>query len=870
MNYNKLVLRSALVWFLNIVVIMSGFAQHVKTPVTESWKSFSENKKQSIFSGLEWMTIGPVINSGRVESIDVVPGKPGIIYAGFGSGNLWKTCNHGFSWEPIFDNNPGYSIGDVCIAPSNSEIIYLGTGENLRARRGHTFAGAGVYRSQDGGKIWESLGLENTYHIGRVAVHPENPDIVFVAALGHFYSPNPERGLFKSTDGGKKWKKVLYINERTGANDVIFAPGNPDILYASTWQCSEAIGGPGGSVYTSTDGGDTWFEISNGLPRGEMNGRTGLAVSYQDADLVYALTDNLNREFDEGTAELYITVNGGDSWSKTHEGGLNIFSTFGHVFTDCYINPLNDKEVYLLGISILKTSDAGKTFTQLRGEINNIVPSPANFFHVDHHDMWINPENPDHIIVGNDGGLYISYDKSASWFRYNNIPVGEFYFIRTDNDDPYRIYGSTQDDAAVMGPAIPLKKNNDKWKYVWIDPWTGGDGIVTDPDPEDSNTVYYESQNGAIRRKNMSTGETVVIKPEFPESINDEFFTEWLTPFFVSQYNHATLYYGANYLFKSINRGDTWKVISPNLAKPADENRQGGGITALKESPVCQGLIYAGTSSGAAWISRDDGITWKDISDGLPAKYIKSFAPSRFSESRVYVTLSGIKQDDFTPMVFVSDDYGTTWNNISSNMPHSPVNVILEDSEYEDVLYVGTFNGTLLSIDRGQSWNVMGKGLPHSFVADMTIMTRGKDLIAATHGRGIYKIDLEPLYVYLSANRDSAKILYITEAKLPEMDASGEKPDFTTHYNVHFSFFIPRKDILDINIIDPDGHTVFTEKQEFREGLNTWRWDLVTGINKNEEDNPYFYKQLEFAEPGLYMIKITGKNTDMEKNFIIK
>ncbi|HCC70533.1 MAG TPA: hypothetical protein DEQ09_05210, partial [Bacteroidales bacterium] len=272
----------------------------------------------------------------------------------------------------------------------------------------------------------------------------------------------------------------------------------------------------------------------------------------------------------------------------------------------------------------------------------------------------------------------------------------------------------------------------------------------------------------------------------------------------------------------------------------------------------------------AAWISRDDGITWKDISDGLPAKYIKSFAPSRFSESRVYVTLSGIKQDDFTPMVFVSDDYGTTWNNISSNMPHSPVNVILEDSEYEDVLYVGTFNGTLLSIDRGQSWNVMGKGLPHSFVADMTIMTRGKDLIAATHGRGIYKIDLEPLYVYLSANRDSAKILYITEAKLPEMDASGEKPDFTTHYNVHFSFFIPRKDILDINIIDPDGHTVFTEKQEFREGLNTWRWDLVTGINKNEEDNPYFYKQLEFAEPGLYMIKITGKNTDMEKNFIIK
>ena len=853
-----------------VIYTIPARGQKESTPVIKSWNQYSLNYERSEFAGLKWELLGPVINSGRVESVAVDPDKPSTIYTGFGSGNLWKTINHGFSWQPVFDNQPAYSIGDVCLAPSNPETVYLATGENLRARRGHTFAGAGVYRSQDGGNTWESLGLEDTYHIGRVAVHPENPDIVFIAALGHFYSPNPERGLFKSTNGGKKWKKVLYIDERTGANDVIFAPGNHDILYASTWQCSEAIGGPGGSVYKSTDGGDTWFEISNGLPRGRMNGRTGLAVSYQDPDLVYALTDNLNREFDEGTAELYITVNGGESWRKTHEGSLNIFSTFGHVFADCYINPLNDKEVYLLGISILKSSDAGKTFTQLRGEINNIVPSPANFFHVDHHDMWINPKKPDHIIVGNDGGLYISYDKSASWFRYNNIPVGEFYFIRTDNDDPYRIYGGTQDDAAVMGPAIPLKENNDKWGYVWIDPWTGGDGIVTEPDPEDSNTVYFESQNGAIRRKNMSTGETVVIKPELPDSINDVFFTEWLTPYFVSGYNHATLYYGANYIFKSINRGNTWKVISPNLAKPADEERQGGGITGLTESPVCQGLIYAGTAAGAAWVTMDDGVTWTDISEGLPVKYIKSFAPSHFSGSRIYVALSGIKQDDFTPMIFMSDDYGATWKDISSDIPHSPVNVILEDPEYENVLYAGTFNGTLVSVDRGQSWKVMGKGVPHSFVADMTIMEREKDLIAATHGRGIYKIDLEPLYDYLSVNRDSARILYITDAKLPEMDASGEKPDLTTHYDVLFSFFVPEKSTMDIRIEDSEGQTVVTDKKEFRKGLNTWSWDLITGMNENEDDNPYFYKLLEFAEPGLYMIKITGKNTDMKKNFILK
>ncbi|MEA1888063.1 MAG: hypothetical protein U9N72_12730 [Bacteroidota bacterium] len=858
-----------------LMLLLVFYSIHVRgqketSPIVNSWSQYYSNYERSEFAGLKWDLIGPVINSGRVESIAVNPDKPSTIYAGYGSGNLWKTINHGFSWQPVFDNQPAYSIGDVCLAPSDPEIVYLATGENLRARRGHTFSGAGVYRSQDGGNTWQSLGLENTYHIGRVAVHPENPDIIFVAALGHFYSPNTERGLYKSSDGGKKWKKVLYIDDRTGANDVIFAPGNPDILYATTWQCSETIGGPGSSVYKSTNGGDSWFEVSNGLPHGEMNGRSGLAVSYQNPDLVYALTDNLNREFDEGTAELYMTVNGGESWSKTHEEGLKIFSTFGHVFADCYVNPINDNEVYLLGISILKSSDAGKTFKQLRGDIHNIVPSPANFFHVDHHDMWINPENPDHIIVGNDGGLYISYDKSASWFRYNNIPVEEFYFISTDNDNPYRIYGGTQDDAAVMGPAIPLKENTDKWKYVWIDPWTGGDGIVTEPDPEDSNTVYFESQNGAIRRKNMSTGETVVIKPELPDSINDEFFTEWLTPFFVSKYNHATLYYGANYLFKSINRGNTWKVISPNLANPDDKKRRGGGITALEESPVCHGLIYAGTAVGAAWVSKDDGITWKDISEGLPVKYIKSFAPSRFNKSRVYVTLSGIKHDDFAPMVFMSDDYGKTWHNISSDIPVSPVNVIIEDPENEDVLYTGTFDGVMVSVNRGNSWKVLGKGIPHSFVADMTIMEREADLIAATHGRGIFKIDLEPLYEYLSTNSDSARILYITEAKLPEMDASGKKPDLTTHYDVHFSFFIPRKGILDINIIDSEDHIVFNKKQEFRKGLNTWSWDMITGINKNEEDSPYFYKLLEFAEPGSYMIKINGKSIDMKKKFHIK
>ena len=840
-------------------------------PVINSWTEYSSNYKSSLFAGLKWDLPGPVVNSGRVETLAVHPLKNGIIYAGFGSGNLWKTINHGFSWEPVFDNRAGYSIGDVCLAPSDAEIIYLGTGENLRARRGHTFAGAGVYRSGNGAKTWEYIGLGNTHHIGRVAVHPENPDIVFVAALGSFYSPNTSRGLYKSTDGGKNWKKVLYINDRTGVNDVIFAPSDPDILYASSWQCSEAIGGPGSSVYKSTDGGESWLETADGLPDSEMNGRTGLAVSYENPDKVYALTDNLNREISEGTAELYLTTSGGDSWEKTHEEGLKIFSSFGHVFTDCFINPADDEEIYLLGISVLRSNDEGKTFTQLGGEISNLVASPANYLHVDHHDMWINPDNPDHLILGNDGGVYISYDKSASWFHYNNMPVGEFYFVRTDNEHPYKIYAGTQDDAAVRGPAVPLKENApDKWEYIWIDPWAGGDGIVTAPDPEDPDIVYYEAQNGAIRRKNMLTGETVSVKPQLPDDIEDEFFTEWLTPFFVSKYNNTTLYYGANYLFKSTDRGNNWTVISPNLARTATEDRRGGGITAMEESPMQHGLLYAGTSEGAVWFTPDDGQTWTDISPGLPKAYVKSFAPSHFSKSRIYVVLNNIKKDDFTPMIYMSDDFGRNWTDISSDIPGSPVNVILEDHRFEDVLYTGTFNGVLMSASRGDSWQVLGTGIPNSFVSDMTIMEREADLIATTHGRGIFRIDLEPLYEYLSGNNDGAGILYLTEAKLPEIDESGSKPDMTTHYDVHFSFFIPEKGNLDIDIIDSDNNIVFSEKQEFSKGLNTWSWDMVRAINKNEENNPYFYKVLEFAEPGLYRIRISGKNIDMEDNFIIK
>lgn len=863
MNHLKTLLS---VLFILFTFSLSG--QSTKAPVNQAWQSFTENKDQSSFSGLKWDLIGPVINSGRVEAIDVVPDTPGIIYAGFGTGNLWKTTNHGLSWDPIFDNHAGYSIGDVKIAPSNSDIVYVATGESLRAKRGHTIPGGGVYRSNDAGKTWNFLGLDKTHHISRITVHPTNPDIVFVAALGNFYSPSKERGVYKTENGGKTWQKVLYADDRTGGNDVIISETNPSIMYASTWECAEVKAGPGGSLYKSIDGGDTWKKSAKGFPAGEENGRIGLALSNQNSDKVYAFIDNVNAGYEDGSGELYLTKDGGKNWSKTHDKNLKILNTFGEVFTDCFVNPLNDNEVYLLGVNVLRSTDAGKSFTAVRGDVQNIHPSPSNTFHLDHHELWINPANPDHLIAGNDGGLYISYDNGSNWMHYNNIPVGEFYFVRTDNDMPYKIYSGTQDDSAVRGPAKTLKKGAvDGWEYVWIDVWGGGDGIVVTPDLETSDIVYYESQNGAMRRKVMSTGKVKNIKPRLPRNSSTKLFNEWLTPFFTSIHSPKTLYYGANFIFKTTDRGDSWDVISPDLSQSSDPVRVGNGVIATEESPTQQGLLYAGTSKGAAWVTKDDGKNWREISNGLAPKYIKSFAPSNFVESRVYITQSGITEDDLNAYVYTSEDYGKTWTSIKSNLPNAPVNVILEDPNFENVLYCGTFNGVFISEDRGATWKVLGNNMPNAFVADMTIQTREKDLIAVTHGRGIYKIDLNPLHQNFTNDSEAAELLHISEAILPSPDGSGRKPDLSTYEDVAFSFFIPSDEKIELTIMHKDGEIVFSDSIESTTGLNTYKWNLM--VDFTPEEGPYLRSSFKMALEGTYSLQLKGGKTNIKRSFTI-
>ncbi|MEO0341209.1 MAG: hypothetical protein AAF242_18605, partial [Bacteroidota bacterium] len=553
------------------------------------------------------------MNSARVEAVQADPNRPGTMYAAFGSGNLWKTENNGLTWKAIFEDQAALGIGDIALAPSDPDIIYVGTGESLRKNRNFTMPGNGVYRSDDGGDTWRHLGLDDSWHIGEIAVHPTNPDIVFVAVLGKFWTKGSAKGLYRTIDGGKSWKKVLYVDENTRANDVVIAPSKPDIIYTSVWENNidaalmESVYGPNSSVYKSEDGGDTWEKIGDGLPKNPKVGRIGLAVSHQDPNKVYALIDNRDKAAMD-RAEVYKTTDGGISWSRTHEEDLHIFSVIGWYFADMYVNPQNDEEIFGLGVRIAHSADGGKTFDLVGGRVEHLHPSPAQALHLDHCEMWINPLNPQHIILGNDGGLFVSYDKGQNWLHHNNIPTGEFYDITVDNQSPYLIYGGTQDDATVYGPAKAWKNiDKDPWKYLWVDPWSGGDGCVTQVDPDDPNTVYYSSQEGYIRRKDMASDRSRSVTPRRVEAAGDTFAYHFITPYFISPHQGQTIYHGGNFIFKTTNRGDNWQKISPDLSVSKHPEKRSLATGAIAESRLKAGLLYAGTERGAFWCSENDG-----------------------------------------------------------------------------------------------------------------------------------------------------------------------------------------------------------------------------------------------------------------------
>lgn len=720
-------------------------------------KQHLKMQAETPYSKLQWKHIGPTHMSGRVTDIAKPHDQPYTFYVTTASGGVWKTVNEGTSWTPLFDDAPSAAWGAIAVDPSDSNVIWIGGGESNIFRS--SMAGTGVYKSTDAGKTWTHFGLEDTQHIARILVHPQDSNIVYVAAGGKEYQPSEERGIYKTTNGGITWKKVLYESEMAGANDLVIDPENPNNLYASMWHrirrpWSDPVPGPGGGIYKSTDSGSSWKRVSEGLPERDKSGRIGLSLAASKPNVIYALIDNheIARKAEEGErdaygrpkqdvikgAEVFRSDDSGETWAKVSESSQTmerLFSTYGWVFSQIRVDPSDENTSYIMGVSLLKSTDGGRTYKRLydRG------------LHADHHAMWIDPTNPQYVINGNDGGVNISYDGGKSWKNLENLPVVQFYNVALDKLKPYNVYGSVQDNHSWGGPSTHDPNRNDPkdWKRI-----PGGEASYHAVDPEDQDTLYSEMFYGSIMRSDLYNNKTKNIKPKAKKG-EPALRGQWLAPFMLSPHNSRVVYHGMQYVFRSMNRGDQWKRISPDLTYN-DPERQGNisfaTISTISESPKKFGLIYAGTDDGRVHVTKDSGLTWEEIIDGLPEKkWVSRVIASQYDEATVYLTQNGKRENDFQVYVYRSRDYGKTWEDISDGIPGGPVNVIKEDPFNSRTLYVGTDMGIYVTTDDAKTWNVLGANLPIAFVHDIAIQQREKELVIATHGRGIWKINIRPI-----------------------------------------------------------------------------------------------------------------------------
>lgn len=726
--------------FLALSMVIPSFAQKKDTKTVASTPLFDA----STVGGLKFRMVGPALTSGRVSDIAVHPKNADQWYVAAASGGVWLTTNHGTSFSPIFDNYGSFSIACVELAPSNPNTVWVGTGENNNQRS--VAYGDGVYKSVDGGKSFINMGLKKSEHIGNIIIHPQNEDIIWVAAYGPVWSSGGERGVYKSVDGGKSWERTLFVSDETGIAEIAIDPTNPDILYASAHQrrrheWTYIGGGPESALYKSTDGGKTWREINSGLPKGLM-GRIGIAVSPADANYIFAIVEGRD---DKGG--FYRSTNKGESWSK-----MSNFSTSGNYYQEIICDPYDKNKIFAMDTYLHHTEDGGKNF-KATGEHQK---------HVDNHAMWIDPNNTEHWIVGCDGGIYETYNAAQQWKYYSNLPIIQFYKTVTDNASPfYNIYGGTQDNNSMGGPAATNNIAgilNSDWFIT-----NGGDGFESATDPTDPNIAYAQAQYGWLVRHDKASGEKVYIQP-MPGKGEAAYRWNWDAPLLVSPHDHKTLYFAANKVFKSSNRGDDWTTISPDLSAQIDRNKLKvmgqvwsidavmknasttiyGNIVALDESPKKKGLLYAGTDDGLIQISDNDGQSWKKVSTftGIPSNTrVNMLTASLHDENVVFAVFNNHRSGDFKPYLMKSSDKGKTWVSIASNLPErGSVYCIKQDHVDPNLLFVGTEFGAYFSNDGGKAWTKLA-GLPTIAVYDLDIQKRENDLVAATFGRGFYVLD---------------------------------------------------------------------------------------------------------------------------------
>ncbi|PQJ80995.1 glycosyl hydrolase [Polaribacter porphyrae] len=800
---------------------LTAFTQKNSTNATKIQESLEVKKlleSNSLVKNVSFTNIGPTVMSGRVADVAVNPENPTEFYVGYASGGLWYTNNNGTTFTPVLDNSPTQNIGDIAV-DWNSETIWVGTGEKNSSRS--SYAGIGMLKSTNKGKTWQNVGLLDSHHISRILINPNNTDEVVVGVIGHLYSSNEERGIFKTTDGGKTWTKSLFINKDTGIIDVAFAPENFNIMYAASWERERKAwnfdgDGKNSAIYKSTDAGTSWTKIADksGFPIGDGVGRIGLAVFNENT--VYALHDSqfrrpkrktkktsdaLTKEdfktmtsadflklsdkklnaylknngfqekyraqnvkqmvrvgsvkpidlakylenansllFDTQVigAEVFKTTNGGKSWKKTHKEYLNgVYNSYGYYFGEIRVDLQNENAIYVLGVPIIKSKDGGKTFTSISKE--NV--------HSDHQALWVNPKKSGHILNGNDGGLNLTYDDGENWTKLNDPAVGQFYSVYADNQKNYKVYGGLQDNGVWV--ASNNARINKRWQQSGQNPYEsimGGDGMQVQVDDRNPNIVYTGYQFGNYFRIDRKSGRNKYIQPKHTLGENPYRFN-WQTPILLSKHNQDILYLGGNKLHRSLNKGNKWETISGDLTTGGKKgNVAYGTLATISESPFQFGLIYTGSDDGLIYRTKDAGGSWTKISNKLPQDlWVSRIIASSHKKERVYATLNGYRFDDFTTYVYVSDDFGENWKSISSNIPTSPVNVIKEDPENANLLYLGTDNGLYVSFNQGKSWEAFSKNLPNVAVHDLVIQPTAKHLIVATHGRSLYKANIAPL-----------------------------------------------------------------------------------------------------------------------------
>ena len=913
----------------------------------------SNDIQNSIVKNIPFENIGPKVMSGRIVALEVNPADPTEFYAAYASGGIWHTKDNGISFTSITDNAPTQNIGEIAMHWP-SKTLWVGTGENNASRS--SYAGIGILKTTDNGISWEVKGLEDSHHIGKILINPNNPEEVVVGVTGHLYTPNAERGIYRSEDGGDSWEQVLFVNETSGIIDMSIVPNDFNIQYAAAWQKDRKAwnfsgNGSSSGIYKSTDAGKTWALIStdqSGFPTGIGVGRIGLAV--YDENTVYAIHDSQFRRPDDAPkkangltkndfksmskeaflalqdkslntflkennfqekyraanlknsvrnslvmpkdlaiyledanallfdtpvvgAEVFKSTDGGTTWTKTHTGYIDdLYYSYGYYFGHIHVAPKNGDKIYIYGVPLLTSDDGGASFTSI-GKSN---------VHSDHHALWINPNKPGHLINGNDGGVNITYDDGAHWMKNNSTAVGQFYAINIDHEKPYNVYGGLQDNGVWKG--AHNARNDERWQATGHNPWTsimGGDGMQVQIDNRNSNIIYTGYQFGNYFRLSLETKKRTYIQPKH-ELGEAPYRFNWQTPILLSSHNQDILYLGGNKLHRSLNQGDDWTTISNDLTQGGKKgNVAFGTLTTIAESPAQFGFLYTGSDDGYIHRSENGGGSWDRISDDLPQDlWVSRVIASEHQKERVYVTLNGYRNDDFAAYVYVSEDRGISWKSINKNLPNSPVNVIREDPNNDQILYLGNDQRVYVSFDQGQKWQPFNKGLTTAAVHDLVVQPEANHLLVGTHGRSIYKADLAPFQKLNNAFLKQELALLDPEKVKHSKRWGSSYSSWRKVFGPETTFtaFAKTSGAYEMQIKDVKGTVLFSQKGTLDVGFNFVIYALekdangIKNYNKKNKKSPSKSAKngTHYLEKGTYSVEFTKGTIKRKKELHIQ